>query len=186
MAFHLEVSGSLNRARLFSLDEAGLSRVLGPWAQGQPVEIGEREWDPAESELTVLDGPVLDARDLAMGQGWSNAAKVSRDVSREVLERARADASQPYAVAVMADEHETHSAIESVLHGLGLRAIDWSAARAGILDPEASAYAAGAVAAVVAVAGPPTAPTFEGGVGVGAFRGPGVRLQVGAGLRPVA
>src|SRR2546428_14154110 len=176
MAFHLEVSRSLNRARLFNLDEAGLSRVLGPWAQGQPVEIGEREWDPGESELTVLDGPVLEPPDLAMGQGWNNAAKVSRDVSREVLERARADASQPYAVAVMADEHETHSAIESVLHGLGLRAIDWSAARAGILDPEASAYAAGAVAAVVPGGGPPAPPPLAVGVGRGALGGPGVGL----------
>src|SRR2546428_5310077 len=130
MAFHLEVSRSLNRARLFNLDEAGLSRVLGPWAQGQPVEIGEREWDPAESELTVLDGPVLDAPDLAMGQGWSNAAKVSRDVSREVLERARADAWQPYAVAVMAEEDETDSASESVGHVLGLPRTERWAARA--------------------------------------------------------
>ena len=184
MAFHLEVSRSLNRARLFNLDEAGLSRVLAPWAQGQPVEIGEREWDPGESELTVLDGPVLEPPDLAMGQGWNNAAKVSRDVSREVLERARADASQPYAVAVMADEHETHSAIESVLHGLGLRAIDWSAARAGILDPEASAYAAGAVAAVVAVEEPTTALTFEVGMAMGAFGGRVVVLQVEPGILP--
>ena len=35
MAFHLEVSRSLNRARLFNLDEAGLSRVLAPWAHGK-------------------------------------------------------------------------------------------------------------------------------------------------------
>src|SRR2546423_7487221 len=175
MAFHREVSRSLNRARLFNLDEAGLSGVLAPWAQGQPVEIGEREWDPDESELTVLDGPVLEPPDLAMGQGWNNAAKVSRDVSREVLERARADASQPYGVAVMADEHETHSAIESVLHGLGLRAIDWSTARAGILDSQAGEYAAGAVAAVVPGRGATTPPAFHVGGGVGGLGGPGVR-----------
>jgi hypothetical protein len=184
MAFHLEVSRSLNRARVFNLDEAGLTRVLAPWAQGQPVEIGEREWDPDESELIVLDGPELAGPELAMGQGWNNAERVSRDVSREVLERLRADVRQQYAVAIMADEQETHSAIESVLLDLGLRAVDWSGARAGILDPGADANAARAVAAVVAVEEPTTALTFEVGMAMGAFGGRVVVLQVEAGTLP--
>jgi len=82
--YHLEVGRSFHRARLFNLDRTEVDGVLGPWSRGKPVEIAEREWDPAESTLTILEGRELDPAELQMGQGWNSATRVSRDVSAEL------------------------------------------------------------------------------------------------------
>ena len=87
MPFHVEISGGLNHARAFNLNLEELRRtVLEPWLTGRPVELGEHEWDPRESSLTILEGPHLDTPDLSFGQGWSNAERSSEDVTRRVLE----------------------------------------------------------------------------------------------------
>jgi hypothetical protein len=86
--FHVEISGGINHARAFNLDLEELRRtVLEPWLTGRPVELGEREWEPRESELTILEGRHLDPPDLSFGQGWSNAERTAEDVTRRVLER---------------------------------------------------------------------------------------------------
>jgi hypothetical protein len=86
--FHVEISGGLNHARAFNLDLAELRRtVLEPWLTGRTVELGEREWDPRESALRILEGRHLDPPDLSFGQGWSNAERSGEDVTRRVLER---------------------------------------------------------------------------------------------------
>lgn len=87
MPFHVEISGALNHVRSFNLSLEELRRtVLEPWLTGRPVELGEREWDPRESSLRILEGPHLDPPDLSFGQGWSNAERASEDVTRRVLE----------------------------------------------------------------------------------------------------
>jgi len=91
--YHLEVGRSFHRARLFNLDRSGLDGVLGPWSAGQVVEIGEREWDPRESTLTILEGRELDPSELALGQGWNSATRVSRDVSAEMTAAAAREGS---------------------------------------------------------------------------------------------
>jgi hypothetical protein len=86
--FHVEISGGINRARAFNLNLDELRRtVLEPWLTGRPVELGEREWDPEESSLTILEGRHLDLPDLSFGQGWSNAERTAENVTRRVLER---------------------------------------------------------------------------------------------------
>jgi hypothetical protein len=86
--FHVEISGGLNHARAFNLDLDELRRtVLEPWLTGRTVELGEREWDPRESALRILEGRHLDPPDLSFGQGWSNAERSAEDVTRRVLER---------------------------------------------------------------------------------------------------
>lgn len=126
MSFHVEVRRSFNRARAFNLGERELRhRVLEPWLRGAPVEVGEREWDPAESRLTVLEGPELDNPDLALGQGWNNATSVSRDVTTELLERTRAEAT---GVALLAQTPAARAAVEPALRELGVRTVDWTAA----------------------------------------------------------
>src|SRR5439155_3680371 len=96
--FHVEVSRSVRRARVFNLTEPELrSQVLEPWSTGRTFELGDREWEPAQSSLRILEGPGLDPQDLAFGQGWNNAARKSREVTGELL------ASAPGAVAVLAD-----------------------------------------------------------------------------------
>src|SRR5207244_7926288 len=73
MPFHVEVKRSIHRARLFNVGEAELRRIVLPWARGEPVEVGDREWVPAESTLKVLEGRALEPAELAHGQGWHSA-----------------------------------------------------------------------------------------------------------------
>jgi hypothetical protein len=85
--FHVEISGALNHARAFNLSLEELRRtVLEPWLTSRQVELGEREWDPRESSLRILEGPHLEPPDLSFGQGWSNAERASEDVTQRVLE----------------------------------------------------------------------------------------------------
>lgn len=86
MPFHVEISGGLNHARAFNLSLDELRRqVLEPWLTNRPVELGEREWPPAESSLRILEGRHLDTPDLSFGQGWSNAERTAEDVTRRLM-----------------------------------------------------------------------------------------------------
>lgn len=86
MPFHVEIGGGINHARAFNLSLDELRRqVLEPWLTDRPIELGEREWAPAESTLRILEGPHLDTPELSFGQGWSNAERASEDVTRRVL-----------------------------------------------------------------------------------------------------
>jgi hypothetical protein len=109
MAFHVEVgSSALRQARAFNLDPEELRRdVLEPWLAGRPVHLGDREWLPRESSLRVIEGPRLEGPDLAFGQGWSNAERGGRDVTREVLTEAEREAPPPpVAMAIEAEDAE--------------------------------------------------------------------------------
>jgi hypothetical protein len=87
--FHVEISGGINHARAFNLSLDELRRqILEPWLTERPVELGEREWEPAESSLRILEGRHLDPPDLSFGQGWSNAERAAEDVTQRVLEHA--------------------------------------------------------------------------------------------------
>jgi hypothetical protein len=89
MPFHVEIAGGLNHARAFNLNLEELRRqILEPWLTGRSVELGEREWEPRESSLRILEGPRLDTPDLSFGQGWANAERSAKDVTRRVLEQA--------------------------------------------------------------------------------------------------
>jgi hypothetical protein len=89
MPFHVEISGGINHARAFNLSLEELRRqILEPWLTARPIELGEREWGPRESSLRILEGPHLDTPDLSFGQGWANAERSAKDVTRHVLENA--------------------------------------------------------------------------------------------------
>jgi len=104
--FHVEIRGALNHARVFNLSLEELRRtVLEPWLTSRQVELGEREWDPRESSLRILEGPHLESPDLSFGQGWSNAERASEDVTQRVLEKTETP-KLPDAFVVEADVPE--------------------------------------------------------------------------------
>src|SRR5262245_48855607 len=113
MPFHVEVSSGLHRARLFNLSaEEAQAQVLQPWLSRRPFELGDRKWDPEETDLRVLEGPHLSNPELSFGQGWANAERGSEDVTRRVLAAAResqATAAGPAALVI-----ETDSAVQTV------------------------------------------------------------------------
>jgi hypothetical protein len=137
--FHVEISAAMRHARVFNLDRGDLlAKVIEPWLEGRPIEMGDREWEPKESSLKVLEGPQMPPPDLAFGQGWSNAERRSENVTRRVLEEAPPP-RVPDAFVVEADSPEGLTADVAGDHGG--RAISWSEAKEKLdrRDPEVAA-----------------------------------------------
>jgi hypothetical protein len=113
MPFHVEVSTALRHARAFNLSSAELRKtVLDPWLSRRPVELGDRKWNPEESELRVLEGPELSNPELSFGQGWANAERAAEEVTARVLgaaEESRGATAGPAALVI-----ETGSAVKTV------------------------------------------------------------------------
>lgn len=143
MAFHVEVSSGLRHARAFNLSAEEVRRqVLEPWLSRRTVELGERKWDPEESELRVLEGPSLSNPELSFGQGWANAERSAEEVTRRVLGAAREsrDAGGGPAALLI----ETGSAVQTVAElasAHGARAVELSelSERIDGADPEVAA-----------------------------------------------
>jgi hypothetical protein len=91
--FHVELRQFPHLARSFNLSEAELNaKVLVPWSKGQPVKMGEREWEPARAKLTILEGPELRVDEIGMGRGWGTAMRHGQEVTERVIVAARAPA----------------------------------------------------------------------------------------------
>jgi hypothetical protein len=96
--FHVELRQFPHNVCRFNLSEAELlAALVRPWARAEPIDFGERRWSPHTARLTVLEGPELSVQQLAMGRGWRNAQRASKDVTERVLARAREpiDAGSP-------------------------------------------------------------------------------------------
>src|SRR5690242_15306301 len=113
MAFHVEVSTGLRHARAFNLSaEEVRQAVLDPWLSRRQINLGDRKWDPEESQLRVLEGPELSNPELSFGQGWANAERASEDVTARVLgavQEARGASAGPAALVI-----ETDAAVKTV------------------------------------------------------------------------
>ena len=193
MAYHVEIRRSFHRAWAFNLDEQALARrILDRWRRGLVVELGDREWEPRDCRITVLEGPQLEFPDLAHGQGWQNAHRSGSDVTSRVLAgAATAPATAAGAVAVIATDADGASDAQGLLIGLDLSPIDWLAVRGRLLaaargQPGPPAAAAGLAAALLVIGDEPpgAAWLFDAGLAV-ATLGSGAILAVrGAGEAP--
>jgi hypothetical protein len=136
--FHIEVGSPLHHARVFNVGEAELQQILGLWVSGQTFELGEQDWEPGESKLTILEGRTLSGPDLSFGQGWSNALRSAKDVTRQIMESAETNLPLPAVYAVEADSLDGAAAAMS---GGDPTTIEWPAARARIdgRDPSVAA-----------------------------------------------
>ncbi len=137
--FHVEIAEGFHRARVFNLNREDLiAKVVQPWLEDRRIEMGDREWEPRESSLKILDGPHMEPADLAFSQGWSNAERASENVTRAVLAEAPAPAF-PDAFVVETDTPEAVTA--EVLAERDGRAIHWAEARQRLdgRDPEIAA-----------------------------------------------
>jgi hypothetical protein len=191
--FHVEIRRSFRHARAFNLNEHELrDRVLLPWVHGAAVQLGDREWDPAEAELQILEGPELDSPALAMGQGWGNAERSGEDVTARVLVAARQPVA-PTGVAVLAQTPEAQEAATAALAALGVPAHGWGELRALLLGEAAGAErGAAAPVALVAFDLRTHSPAGEAswwldvGLALGALRERAVRARIGEGPLPAS
>jgi hypothetical protein len=136
--FHIEISGGLQRARVFNLTREDLvAKVVHPWLEDRTIEAGEREWRPRDSSLKILEGPRMEGPDLAFGQGWANAERASENVTRELLRTA----PPPAAPDAFVIETESPEALLAEVVGFRGRPILWADAREKIdgRDPEVAA-----------------------------------------------
>ena len=142
MPFHVEISVStLRRARAFNLDGGELRRaILEPWVAGVAIELGDHEWLPGESSLRVLEGPELDPPELSFGQGWTNAERSARDVTRELLAELERDAPPPPAAAAI-DAESLGQALAALADGERPRELDLGEALEALerRDPQVAA-----------------------------------------------
>jgi hypothetical protein len=172
MSFHVEVRQGFRRASAFNLDEERLRRtVIDPWRAGSPLELGDREWDPRESTLKVLEGPALEPSDLAFGKGWQNAERSAREVTEDVISAA---AKQAATICVLAASPSADQALGEALRRLGVKAVAWPEVRERILSAvsghERPAERIELVATFLAVdSGPPAEWLFEAGLALGAL-----------------
>jgi hypothetical protein len=184
VVFHVEIRRSLRRARAFNLSDEKLRRtVIEPWRRGGPVDLGDQQWDPAESVLTILEGPELKPSDLALGSGWNNAERSATDVTTHVMRAAAADS---LVVAVLAETASGHDTVARLLGEIGVRTASWTEVRARILAAATVASSphrtsAQVIAAVLVVEreAPPGGWLFEAGLALGALGGRAVVVQLG-------
>jgi hypothetical protein len=138
MPFHIEISSALDRARVLNVGETELRKqILEPWVAGLPFEFGGRDWEPRESRLTILEGPLLEAQ---TGEAsWTGALHAAEDVTRPMLEAA--EASAPAQVAVIVEAGSVEEALDDLRSGKPPRQVPWATAveRIGARDPEVSA-----------------------------------------------
>jgi len=181
LAFHVEIRSGHRWAREFNLDDATLrDSVLEPWVRDRPVLLGDREWEPSECALRVLEGPELSPSDLAFGRGWGAAERSGRDVARELIGGAGRSASR---IAILAETERARASIADALGDLGLESVTWSLGLLGDLG-EASPVA---VVLVVESAEPAREWMYEAGSAVGALGGRAVVVQLaGSGLPELA
>jgi len=137
--FHVEVRSPLHHARVFNVGEDELRQILGLWISGQTLELGEQEWEPGESKLTILEGRTLDGPDLSFGQGWSNALRSARDVTQQIMASVETSLPLPSVVAIEADSVD--GAVAEMAAGGDPVEIEWPGARARIdgRDPSVAA-----------------------------------------------
>jgi hypothetical protein len=187
MPFHVEIRRSFHLARAFNLDPEQLRRtVLEPWRRGGPIEFGDREWDPRESSLRIIEGPELEAVDLSMGRGWQNAERSGEDVTRDLLAAAAAEAA---AATVVGDSASARRIATEALERLKVRVVDWASVRALITTAESQVGAApagldGMVAILAVEGGEASEWLFEAGLAIGALRGRAIVAVTGDGQPP--
>lgn len=87
---HVELRQGRNQTRAFNLgEEEALRRFLLPFVGGRTLLHADREWEPRRTKLTVYEAPELGVEQMGMGRGWANVQKTGREVTTELLARAR-------------------------------------------------------------------------------------------------
>jgi hypothetical protein len=88
--YHVELRHFPFTAYRFNLGDRELLALLDPWVHDKWIDLDERKWSPQQARITVLEGPEMPVYELSMGRGWRSAERKSKDVTPEMLERARA------------------------------------------------------------------------------------------------
>lgn len=84
--FHIELRQRAHVARAFNLSVEELGqRFVEPLRAGQSVFVGERDWEPDKTRLTIYEGRALGTEEIGMGRGWQNVVRSCTEVTERVL-----------------------------------------------------------------------------------------------------
>ncbi|HEX3562924.1 MAG TPA: hypothetical protein VHU24_08820 [Solirubrobacterales bacterium] len=188
MVFHVEINSGFKRARAFNLDEATMrSTILDPWMRRRVIVLGDKDWEPKDCKLIILEGPELADIDLSMGRGWSNAERGSRNVTRALVDDAVAAPAEGPVVAVLAENAAAEAEVGEMLEQLELEKAPWAELRARILGMPSAAAGGPGYAAVLAVESPTPSASwfFDAGLARGALGSRAVVARLGDAAIPV-
>src|SRR4029453_8753821 len=104
--------------------------VVVPWRGAGPLDLGDREWDPRESTLKILEGPALEPSQLAFGRGWKNAESSALNLTAALI---RGAARRAASVRLLAASPSAQGTLREVLERLGVQAVDWAVVRERIV-----------------------------------------------------
>lgn len=138
--------------------------------------LGDKDFEPRDSRLVILEGPELADSDLSMGRGWSNAEKASENVTRRLVEAARTPAGGP-TVAVLAAE-PSEAVVRRMLEQLELSTVPWAELRARILGSPVANGPGYAAILVVEGSTPSASWFFDAGLARGALGPRAVVVQI--------
>ena len=125
--FHVELRQFPHQTRAFNLSREELDeRIVGPWIEGEVIEMDDYRWLPDRATLTIYEGPFLDPADMGLGRGWQNVTRKGRDVTQEVLIEARDEDSElPTAEDFKAEVAARSAAGAIAMSGLVELAAEW-------------------------------------------------------------
>lgn len=116
--FHVEIRQFPNVARAFNLSESELDEgFLADWIGDRLIDYEDHRWSPEKARLTVYEAPRLPPEEMGIGRGWANITRTGREVTDEVLARARqgrAGGSSDSAVQSFKAELESRAATAPV------------------------------------------------------------------------
>lgn len=140
MPFHIEISSPFDCARVLNINEAELrGKVLDFWVSGLPFKFHEKDWEPRECRLTILEGPEIESGSDGAKESWDKALRAADDVTRQMLETT--EASAPTRIAVVVEADSVEAALRDLRSGRPPEQIPWATAieRIGSSDPDLTA-----------------------------------------------
>jgi hypothetical protein len=98
LVFHVQLRQRRNTASVYNLSQEEVrDRFVTLMVADRVFDFAEKQWNPRETRLTVLEGRQLRPDELGFGRGWPNAKRTGTDVTDLFLSdgRVRGPQSDP-------------------------------------------------------------------------------------------
>lgn len=83
--FHLQLRQFPHNHCQFNLTAADISSFAELWLRGDWLTVGERQWNPRQAKLTVIEAPQVEGAQLSMGRGWRHVERTGQEVTQRVI-----------------------------------------------------------------------------------------------------
>jgi len=88
--FHVQLRQRRDTASAFNLSQDDVrARFVTPMVTDRVFDFAEKQWNPRETQLTVIEGRQLRPDELGLGRGWPNAKRIGTEVTDQFLSDGR-------------------------------------------------------------------------------------------------